>query len=74
MYIFEGPRGMPCGILGNTNIYECGRPRLIGVTQWSLASPIYASKYVIGAFGLMRKATYFHTCTCLGSSYGVEDL
>ena len=64
MHIGGGLKGMSCGTLWNTKSQECGRPRVFGVTQMSLASPIYTSfKDVIGDFVLMRKETYYYKST-----------
>ena len=55
MYIFGRLRGIPFVTLGNSKSQECGRPRVFGVTQKSLASTIYiSSKHLIGAFGFVH--------------------
>lgn len=61
MYSFGALKGIPCGTLGNTKIWECGIPRVFRITQRSLASPIYTSlkytslKDVIRAFAWTKR-------------------
>ena len=76
MYIFGGPRGIPCGTLGNTKSWECGRTRFFRVTQRSLASPIYtSSKDVTGDFGSNEESKLINEKgTCFGLNLGVKDL